>query len=318
MSHRLMVPTLLALVGCVRATPPESQAEPVSQPTQAESPAAVVTPTIAERASGAKVWTYAFDGVRVHSYMAPYEAYANTTQVIETDNRVVVIDPQLTVGFAGDARAFVDSLDKPIDRLIVSHAHPDHYLGVAAAWEDVTVYALSATIAEIEATGEEVRKAREAMFPEGWVADHVTPPTEALAAGRETIDGVEYIFEERPHAEHADQLSVRIPAVKTTIAQDLVYTDVHPIITARDAISSWIGHMDALTDAGSTELVLPGHGSPTDAQGLAAMKTYLTAAQTVLDAGADGPTFKSEMMAQFPDLGGEGFVDFSIFFLYGG
>ena len=309
----------LGLVSCARSTPPA--APPAPEPaeiTVPAGPAAVPTPTMSERATGAKVWTYTFDEIRVHSYMGPYEAFANTTQVVETPNALVVVDPQMTITFAGDARAFVDSLGKPINRLIVSHAHPDHYLGVAAAWEDVPVYAMASTIAEIETTGEEVRKARVSMFPAGWLTDHVTPPSNALTLGSETIDGVAFVFEHRAQAEHAEQLVVRVPAVNTTIAQDLVYTDVHPIITSRDAIGSWLEHIDGMKAAGSTGLVLPGHGSPTDDQGLGVMTAYLSKAQSVLDAGADGPAFKSQMMEAFPDLGGESFVDFSLFFLYGG
>ncbi len=271
---------------------------------------------MATRSSGATVWVHDFGTVRLHTYMAPFEAFANTTHVVEGETSVVVVDPQMTIGNAADARAYVDDLGKPIERLIVSHAHPDHYLGVAASWEDVSVYALAGTIAEIEKTGEETRKAREAMFPAGWLADHVTAPAQTLTPGAATIDGVAYEFDRFMAAEHPEQLAIRLPALDVTIAQDLVYTTVHPIITDRDAIGSWSNHVDTLLGTGDTALVLAGHGPPTDADGLAFIKTYLSAAQILLDGGADASAFKTGIMAEFPALQGEAFVDFSLFFLF--
>ncbi|MEM7159658.1 MAG: MBL fold metallo-hydrolase [Myxococcota bacterium] len=262
------------------------------------------------------VWVYELDGARIHSFMAPFEMFANTTHIIETSTGVVVVDPQLTVSAAGDARAYVDSIGKPIERLIVSHAHPDHYLGVAAAWEDVPVFALQSTIDEILSTGEETRKAREAMFPEGWVADHVTPPARSLQLGAATIGGVDFVFERYIQAEHPEQLVVRLPEYDVTVAQDLVYTVVHPIITDREAIPSWISHVDEMLATGDTAIVLPGHGSPTDASGLTAMKDYLAAAQTQLAKSPDSEAFKSEMTKAFPDRQGPEFLDFSVFFLF--
>ena len=298
------------------ATAPANGTEPPAGSAPGTPKPPLPTPSVSVRESGARLWVHDFGGVKLHTYMAPFEAFANTTHVIEGPNALVVVDPQMTIAFATDVRGYVDGLGKPVDRLIVSHAHPDHYLGVAAAWEDVTVYALAGTIAEIEKTGEEVRKAREAMFPPGWLADHVTAPTTTLDPGASTIDGVEYVFDRILAAEHPEQLAIRLPALDVTIAQDLVYTKVHPIITDRSAIASWSEHVDTLLSAGDTALVLAGHGPPTDADGLGFIKTYLSAAKALLDGGADAPAFKAGIMAEFPDLEGEAFVDFSLFFLF--
>ena len=272
--------------------------------------------TSLDRATGAKVWVHDFGSIRVHTYMAPFKAFANTTHIVESPTALVVIDPQMTVASARDARGYADSLNKPIERLVVSHAHPDHYLGVAAAWEDVEVHALAATISEIRDKGEKTRQARVAMFPAGWLADHVTPPTVAITPGTTTIDGVAYLFERYLTAEHHEQLVVRLPELKLTVAQDLVYTAVHPVLTARDALDSWSGHVDTLLATGDTALVLPGHGPPTNAQGLMAMKDYLATAKKLLAEHQDPQAFKAAIMAAFPDRGGEGFVDFSLYFLF--
>ena len=80
---------------------------------------------------------------KIHAY-APSPG-ASTTHVIETNDGLVVIDAQMTVPDAREAIAYVRSLNKPIRRLIVSHAHPDHWLGLGE-WGDVP----SASIAEVQ------------------------------------------------------------------------------------------------------------------------------------------------------------------------
>lgn len=313
-SHLIVGFSLFA--GCSPRVVADTEPSPPAAEHQESSNTPVNEPAMTQRDSGATVWVHDLGTAKIHTYMAPFEAFANTTHVIEGQTSLVVVDPQMTIAAASDARQYVDELGKPIDRLIVSHAHPDHYLGIAAAWEDVEVHALAGTIVEIEQTGEATRKAREAMFPPGWLADHVTPPTVPLPPGDATIDGIAYEFERFLAAEHAEQLAIRLPDLDVTIAQDLVYTKVHPIITDRSAIQSWGQHIDSLLESNDTTLVLAGHGPPTDAAGLSFIKTYLSAAQELLDGDADASTFKSRIMAEFPSLDGEAFVDFSLFFLF--
>lgn len=308
---RLTAAAALILLSAACA-PPQTEAAPAP-----EASARKTEPTRSTRESGAEVWSHVLGDVAVHTYMSPFETFGNSTHIIETANALVVVDPQMTIQFASDFRALVDSLGKPIERLIVSHAHPDHYLGIAAAWEDIDSYALRETFDAIQATGEATRKERVAMFPEGWLADHLTPPGNVLPVGSEEIDGVRYVFEKRSAAEAAEQLVVVLPELGVTVAQDLVYTKVHPVVTDASAIDSWIGHLDELSASNDTSLVLAGHGPPTDAQGVAAMKEYLLEAKSLLAETSDPQEFKSALLEAFPDRVGESFVDFSVFFLFG-
>lgn len=44
----------------------------------------------------------------------------------------IVIDAQLNPVYADEAAAYARGLGKPLDRLIVTHAHPDHHNGAAS------------------------------------------------------------------------------------------------------------------------------------------------------------------------------------------
>jgi len=81
----------------------------------------------------AKIHTYAFSPLN------------STTHIIETADGLVVVDAQMTLPDTNEAIAYVRSLNKPIRRLIVSHSHPDHWLGLGE-WAD----APSAAIADVK------------------------------------------------------------------------------------------------------------------------------------------------------------------------
>lgn len=65
---------------------------------------------------------------------------------------IVLVDGQFLVSCARAFRDYADSLGKPIDRLYVSHRHPDHWFGLGAAFSDVTIYALPETRDFIQST----------------------------------------------------------------------------------------------------------------------------------------------------------------------
>ena len=46
-------------------------------------------------------------------------------------SQLVLFDAQLTPGYAREVLKIADGLDKPVTRLYISHAHPDHFVGAS-------------------------------------------------------------------------------------------------------------------------------------------------------------------------------------------
>lgn len=50
--------------------------------------------------------------------------------VVELENACVVIDTTLAISSAKDVRRLAESLNKPIEAVLLTHGHPDHYTGL--------------------------------------------------------------------------------------------------------------------------------------------------------------------------------------------
>src|SRR6266496_4235330 len=131
--------------------------------------------------------------VRMHTFISSfaYDNIANATHIIESKSKLVLVDGQFLVPYARKFRDYADSLGKPIERLYLSHRHPDHWFGLGTAFGDVAIHALPETTSFVEDHGEDARK--DHLEKLGDLApDRVVVPQNIAGPGEETIDGVRY------------------------------------------------------------------------------------------------------------------------------
>src|SRR5271156_1651863 len=92
--------------------------------------------------------------VRIHTFVSAFtdDNIANATHIIESKNRLVLVDGQFLAHYALEFRKYADDLaetsGKRIERLYLSHSHPDHWFGLGTAFSDskIAIYALPETI----------------------------------------------------------------------------------------------------------------------------------------------------------------------------
>ncbi|MFJ9704845.1 MBL fold metallo-hydrolase [Streptomyces sp. NPDC101234] len=244
--------------------------------------------------------------VRIHSYMAGDDSLNVTTQLIETPARVIAVDGQYALAYADEAVAYSRGLGKPLDRLIITHAHPDHFHG--AARFGVPVHALAAVRDQIAAQGDG-RDPAGTVIP---VADMT--PTVEITAGTEVIDGVPFVFEAHHGGEAADELVIRLPEQGVLVAQDLVYHATHLFLGNND-IAGWAKAVDALAADPAYDTVLAGHGLPAGPEVFDELRRYLADAGELL--GADGAAYKQAIIERYPAWGGPFLIDIGNQYLFG-
>ncbi|RPF38119.1 MBL fold metallo-hydrolase [Streptomyces sp. TLI_185] len=244
--------------------------------------------------------------VRIHSYMSPADTFHTTTQLIETPARIIAIDAQLLPVYADEVVAYAGGLGKPLERLIVTHAHPDHYNGAASF--GVPVHALPAVREQIIARGD-------SRLPTGLVIP-VTDftPTVDLLPGTEVIDGVPFVLEAVSGGEATDELLIKLPEQGVLIAQDLVYNDVHLYLGNND-ITGWQQAIAALAAESGYDAVLAGHGLPTGPEIYEEVRRYLADARELL--GDDGDAYKTAIVDRYPSYVGPFLIDIANRSLFG-
>ncbi len=244
--------------------------------------------------------------VRIHTFISSYEDdnIANATHIIESKNKLVLVDSQFLVPYAQQFREYADSLKKPIDRLYISHRHPDHWFGLAAAFSDIAIYALPETIGFLKKDGE-------ASLKDHWklgdlVPDTIVVPQEAVRLGEDTIDGVKYIFSKVTDTEIDFLLTIGLPEIGVYIPQDLIYSGTHLYLTKY--MKHWIQILQEML-LSDCELFMPGHGLPADKNEVARCIEYLSAAREAVGNGLADEAFKNFLLQRYPERKCPGIFD---------
>jgi glyoxylase-like metal-dependent hydrolase (beta-lactamase superfamily II) len=271
--------------------------------------------------SAGQVTVLAGDDVTVHSFMAPEDGDMVCSVIIETPKRSIIVDAQLLMPYAQGVRMYAEKLGKPIDRVIVTHAHPDHFSGLEA-FADLPIHATQFTSYALGTWGQGIMDFKRNTLGDraGQYATKLVVPTVTVAPGSETVDGVELVYKPVQNSEQAEILMVELPAQKTIITSDVVYNRVHPAVGDKNPQREFMfdGWVSALADlqSGGYDWIVPGHGEPTPPSALAPLSEYIQYARQLFESGVSADAFKTSLQQKYPDLRGAELMDYSVFFLY--
>lgn len=242
---------------------------------------------------GGKVFYHRIARATLHTYVAPDNLV--TTHVIEGPKSLVVVDTQQQESYATEIRAYIDSLGKRIDRVILSHSHPDHTGGLRfGLFDDAPIYALSDTADALEA----------GVFglPPISVENVIDP-------GKERINGIRFEFLQFDNAEDGAQLVIILPDLDAIIVQDLAFNGDHLFlgnaVVDNSALESWIEALHTLQATKRQNLVLVGHGYPGEMGVLSDNINYLKTAIKVRARSENFDEFRETMIEKFLHLDGE-------------
>lgn len=245
--------------------------------------------------------------VRIHTFLSSfaYDNIANATHIIESKNALVLVDGQFLAPYAEQFRNYADSLGKPIDRLYLSHRHPDHWFGLGTAFGDVAIYALAEVIDFVRENGEASRKDHLAKLGD-LAPERIVVPQNIARQGVEAIDGVTYVFSRVTDTEIDYLLTIQLPEIGVYITQDLIYSGTHLYLT-KD-MDHWIRVLETML-VSDYDLFLPGHGLPADKNEVVRNIEYLSAANQAIANGLTGDIFKNFMLQRYPERRCPGIFD---------
>lgn len=257
----------------------------------------------------------------IHCVQAPEDGEMVNAQIIETPNKLLLIDTLQLKPHADELRLYIDSLNKPLDKILISHHHPDHWFG-AASFEGYPISAFPEVIGIINALADYLLGYHRSLHPEtpDVIPSNKVLPTIPLEEGTIDFDGITINLQKVYETECPVNLVVEIPDHKILLAQDLVYNKAYPYFGERTqageyGFDNWIAVLESF-EAQGYEHILPGHGDPTDLSIIPTMVGYLNFAKAKVNEGLRGEDLINSIKAEYPNYGLELTLHMSNYMLF--
>lgn len=197
--------------------------------------------------------------------------------IIPTPEGIIIYDVPLLNYYAHQLLETVatEFPDQPLAGVIVSHAHPDHYLSAYLICRETKapLYMTKTAAKEVEKTAENWLSKFKAIYPQevGWA--YKEPDVTFSGEHQLKFKGLTLDLMEVTHAEAASNLIIWIREKKQLLAGDLVYNKVHPTLSGC-FFNSWLLRLDELKGLAAKQ-IYPGHGPLTGRDIIPHFKRYL-------------------------------------------
>ena len=217
----------------------------------------------------------------IHRFAASGGGTPVNAYIVEGPAGSVVVDATLLVSDARALRARVDELGTPLLGVVITHAHPDHYGGLAELTRDldVPVFATEGVRDVIRRDDRIKEQILRPMFGDEWAAERAFP--NRIVADRATvdIDGIRLrVVDLGPGESPHDSIWwLEGDGGRQVFSADLAY-DRHHCYLADGFHRQWLVNIERARrefPAGTT--MHPGHGLPSGTEVLDWQEGYIKA-----------------------------------------
>lgn len=231
------------------------------------------------------------------------------TGFILADDAVIVIDSGPSFQYAREMRAAIAKVtDKPIGTLLITHFHPDHFLG-NQAYQDVPILALEKTVKGIQQQGELFNDAMYRLVGH-WMKDtEVLVPQVMHFQPEVTLHGRKLrLMQMQGHS--GSDLLIFDATSQVLFAGDAVFYQRTPT-TPHANIDQWLRELTRLGEF-DFKILVPGHGAVVDdKRAIHQTRDYLGwLQQSLVKAAQQGRSMAEALTA---DVSGAAFFSLAVF-----
>ncbi len=208
---------------------------------------------------------------------------------IVTSKGVVVVDSGPSRRYGEELRQAIGELtQQPIERVLITHGHPDHYLG-NQAFTDVPIYGGAVTAQMIASGGDDFTVNMYRLVGDWMRGTESLPPTHTIEPGRFSVGDHRFNLL-RFDGHTGEDLVLLDETCGVLYAGDLVFNR-RTLSTPHADLDAWIASLEKLKQV-AYRLMVPGHGAVTEGkaaieQTLGYLRWLQSRLQQSFDAGLD-------------------------------
>ncbi len=203
-------------------------------------------------------------------------AWSNS-YLVGSGSEAILFDVPMLHGDAGKLAEMIASSGKTLKTVMISHAHPDHFMGldvIADHFPQARIVSTANVVADVQADGHWMcSMLQRKLGPEGparLVIPEIVQEPELQIEGA-TLDIVEFGECESKHI-----ANIYISSSKALLSADVVYNHAHLYLQERH-LESWLARLNELEAfvAGRVATIHPGHGDAAGLELIAQSRAYL-------------------------------------------
>jgi glyoxylase-like metal-dependent hydrolase (beta-lactamase superfamily II) len=227
-------------------------------------------------------------------------AWSNS-YLISGESEAILFDVFMLHGDATQIADRITKSGKTLKTVMISHAHPDHFMGLDVITEHfphARVVSTQNVVADIKSDGPWMFSMLQGKLgPEGptrlVIPEVVAEPV--LKIEHAELEVIEFGEGESKHI-----VAIHIPGLKALLSADLVYNNAHLYLQERHLVS-WLTRLDELEAFAKDKIatIYPGHGSAAGLELIAHTRAYLHDFAEAIKSG-DAKTAEQHMQAKYP------------------
>jgi glyoxylase-like metal-dependent hydrolase (beta-lactamase superfamily II) len=204
-----------------------------------------------------------------------------------------------------DARQIADGIaksGKTLKAVMISHAHPDHFMGldvITESFPEAQVVSTQNVVTDIQTDGPWMFSMLQGKLGEEGPTRLVVPKplTEPVLA----IEGTKLDVIEFGEGESKHIASLYVPGERALLSADLVYNKAHLYLRERH-LESWLARLDELEafTKDRVAMIYPGHGAGGDLTLIAHTRSYLRDFADAIKS-EDAKSAERKMLDRYPD-----------------
>jgi glyoxylase-like metal-dependent hydrolase (beta-lactamase superfamily II) len=240
--------------------------------------------------------------ISVDTLVGSPASFMSSSHLIMGDRDAILVDASFAKDDAERVVDWVKVAGKRLTTVFVTHAHPDHFLGVPvvlAAYPEAAAVATSAVVDDMKTAAPQYHATFAPIYGDNLAAEYAIPaPLESLELD---LEGERLPVIEIGPGEAGVSSALYVPSIRAMATADQVFSGIHVWLVEYRPEGSLEG-IRRLREAGPISLVLPGHGDAGGPELLDANERYIRDFMAAASAATTKDEGVATMTRAYPDL----------------